>query len=107
MEEWKDIPGFENYQASNLGAIRNQNGHIMTPIVTEKGYLIVNLRDKDNSKLKIKRRVSRLVAFTFISNSENKAEIDHINRNPWDNRVENLRWATRTENLLNRKKYKT
>lgn len=49
-------------------------------------------------------RVHRLIAETFLPNPENKPEVDHINRNPSDNRVENLRWATRTENQRNTKK---
>lgn len=47
--------------------------------------------------------VHRLIAETFIPNTDNKPEIDHINRNPSDNRVENLRWATRQENTINRR----
>lgn len=43
----------------------------------------------------------RLVAETFIPNPENKREVDHINRNTSDNRVENLRWVTRSENNRN------
>lgn len=46
-------------------------------------------------------KVHRLIAETFIPNPENKQEIDHTNRNPQDNRVENLRWATRQENCRN------
>lgn len=48
--------------------------------------------------------VHRLVAETFIPNPENKPEIDHINRNPSDNRISpvcNLRWCTRSENNRN------
>lgn len=33
-----------------------------------------------------------------------RTEVDHINHDPSDNRIENLRWATRRENLLNRRK---
>jgi exodeoxyribonuclease VII small subunit len=45
--------------------------------------------------------VHRLVATAFIENPEEKAEIDHINTIRTDNRVENLRWVTRSENFLN------
>lgn len=46
--------------------------------------------------------VHRLVAQAFIENPDNKSEVDHINRVKEDNRVENLRWATRNEQLENR-----
>lgn len=46
-------------------------------------------------------QVHRLVAETFIDNSEGKPTVDHINRVCYDNRVENLRWATRHEQCMN------
>lgn len=45
--------------------------------------------------------IHRLVAETFIPNPENKLCVDHINGNRLDNRVENLRWVTRSENVHN------
>ena len=59
-----------------------------------KGYMRVHINGKDH-------RVHRLVAETFIHNPENKPEVDHIDRNPVNNRVDNLRWATRSENNRN------
>ncbi len=51
--------------------------------------------------------IHRLVAIHFIPNSENLSEVDHLNRNKVDNRVENLRWITRSDNCLNKDIIKT
>ena len=90
-----------------LGILVCTDGHIMKPARHTRpyccwtygyelgqGYKGVTILDK-------RYKVHRLVAETFIPNPENKPEIDHINRNPSDNRMENLRWATRTENNRN------
>lgn len=45
--------------------------------------------------------IHRLVAETFIPNPEEKPEVDHIDRCPTHNNVDNLRWATHSENLRN------
>lgn len=59
-----------------------------------KGYREIVFANK-------KYKVHRLVAETFIPNSDNKPFIDHINRCRSDNRVENLRWCTPSENMRN------
>ena len=56
-----------------------------------------------NDKINIKKliMVHRLVAVAYIDNPENKEMVDHINGDRSDNRLINLRWATRSENALN------
>jgi hypothetical protein len=102
MELWKEIEGFPGYMVSNLGRVKSLmygKEQILKPSFTEKKYLQVGLHKE---KKRYCYRVHRLVIETFLPNPENKTEVDHINRNKQDNRIENLRWATHSENVLNR-----
>lgn len=97
MEEiWKDIDGFDLYQASNLGNIRNKKtGLVLTPITDKDGYFRVHLNND-----KITRPVHRLVAKTFIPNPEHKPQVNHKDGDKTNNRVSNLEWCTSRENNI-------
>ena len=96
MEQWKTIQGYENYEVSSEGRIRNKKtGKILKPVKKSNGYLQITLC-KDSKHHKV-FSVHRLVAIYFIPNPENKPTVNHINENKEDNRVENLEWMTGAE----------
>jgi hypothetical protein len=97
MEEFKIIQEFENYSVSNLGCVKNDKTNIiLKPYYTTKGYRIVKLNNKN-------QRIHRLVALAFIPNPDNKLYVDHIDNNPQNNNMNNLRWCTQQENQQNKK----
>lgn len=107
-EIWKDIPNYDGlYQASNLGRIKsiermrfdNHNlleEKILKPAIQENGYCRIGLQKNNKRK---SYQVHRLVALTFIPNLENKRTVNHIDGNKLNNNVNNLEWATDSENL--------
>lgn len=106
-EIWKDIQGYENlYQISSLGRVKslgnggsnNSKEKIIKQYITPNGYLRVTLSKQGELK---KYLVHRLVGQAFIPNPDNKPEIDHIDTNPQNNIISNLRWVTRIENRNN------
>ena len=103
-EIWKNIPSFEGYyQISNLGRIKalarttfdkngkayNRKEHIVKPSLTRTYYKVHYFS------------VHRLVALAFIPTDDTSKHIDHIDTNPLNNKVDNLRWVTVSENCNN------
>lgn len=73
---------------------RKGNTHIISEDV-HGGYVRCSLNAKSVYK-------HTIIARQFIPNPNNLPEVDHINNNKLDNRIENLRWVTRSNNLKNR-----
>lgn len=95
---WKTVEEYPYYEVSDNGDVRaKKTKRKMKPQVDKDGYLYVKLYDKNNNKYK-HYRIHRLVLETFLGNPEDKPEVDHINKDRSDNRLENLRWVTRKEN---------
>ena len=104
---WKDIKGYEGmYQVSDQGDIKSlrkwsgtcyRKERILSKNrLTKDGYHRVSLAKDGKYK---DFSVHRLVAQAFIPNPENKLTVNHKNGDKLDNRVENLEWATREENM--------
>lgn len=109
IEIWKPVVGYEGlYEVSNLGRVKSLDrldgrgskikGRILKPIKDKKGYLSVGLSKNNINK---HYKIHRLVAEHFIPNLDNKPEIDHINTDRTDNRIENLRFVSAKENSNN------
>jgi hypothetical protein len=97
-----EIKDYEDYLIYEDGLVYSKKSNIfLKPKLDKKGYGRVNL-----FKNKISKHISihRLVALHYIPNPDNKPQVDHINRIKTDNRIENLRWATNSENQLNKNK---
>lgn len=111
MEIWKDLPGQEGrYQVSNTGSVRSvprtvrvvchgvdtvriAKGKLLRPGRNKSGHVTVAI-GRGNS-----RQVHQLVLETFVGPRPAGCEVLHLNHKPADNRLENLRYGTRSENL--------
>ena len=97
-EQWAPIEGHNGYQVSNYGRIKSFKlgiPKILKPAINRDNYLICRLSAKSVSK---SYTVHRLVAKAFISNPENKREVNHIDGCKFNSVVSNLEWVTPGEN---------
>ncbi len=99
IDERKDIPGYEWYQANIFGDIKSLNynrekrGKVLKPHINKiTWYSQVTICWK-------LRTVHRLIAITFLPNYFNKKTVNHKDNNRTNNILSNLEWATYSENI--------
>jgi len=106
MNEWVKISNSENYLINKIGVIkvlpRKSTGtftskeHYLKGETTKHGYVSFKIKQNDGSYKRCTQH--RLIALAFIKNPKNKKTVNHINGIRNDNRIENLEWATHSEN---------
>lgn len=117
IEIWKDVVGYEGlYQVSNCGRVRSvernvsvqrsgqkylvhYESKVLIPQERRHGYLSVCLYGRGGNKRNFKQiSVHRLVAEAFIPNPKNLSEVNHIDEDKQNNKLENLEWVSHQEN---------
>ena len=102
MEIWKDVVGYEgSYEVSNFGRVRsldrldsrghNLKGKALKLCEDGRGYEHVKLYREGRASTK---KVHQLVAESFIGPRPQKLVVDHIDNDPFNNRVENLQYIS-------------
>lgn len=101
---WKTLVyqgvAYNNIEISNFGQFRNSKTHYIYKTYTKQGEydrVGISLGSKNNQKTFY---VHKAIAETFIPNPDNKPQVNHIDGNKQNNAIENLEWATISENTL-------
>lgn len=102
IEVWKPISNFNKYEVSNFGNIRNSHTKKILVPCEKGGYLCVSLIGDNKERKSLK--MHRIIAQTFIDNTENKETVNHKDHNKLNNNVKNLEWATVTEQNNHKRK---
>jgi hypothetical protein len=101
---WEDLRDYEGkYQINRLGEIRSlSRGRIrtLTPYPNHKGYLLVKLYKSISDKRTF--ILHRLFAQQFIPNPNNYCQVNHIDGNPKNNKINNLEWVDNRMNMNHR-----
>lgn len=92
----KDFPDYAITDDGKVISYKYKTPRIMKTWYQKSGYENIKLRQGDKSVHKL---IHRLVAEAFLDNPNNLPEVNHKNKNPKDNRVENLEWCDRQYNL--------
>ena len=108
--EWKEIEDYDGYYISNKGRVvsnggygKNSRNNPFFLKLYEDEYMYYDLYNNDCKK---RKKLHILLAKHFIPNPYNLPVIDHKNQDKKDNRLENLRYVSISQNSQNRGKNK-
>lgn len=101
--EWRTVPSYSYYEASNTGLLRKRTTQrVLSCNYDEVGYIKIQLTD-DNGQRK-NTSLHRVIATTFIPNTQNKKTVNHIDHNTLNNSISNLEWASVSEQNKHKRK---
>lgn len=99
-EVWVPTVGYDYYEVSSFGRVRNKNTGRIMKSSDAGGYRTIGLMN--NGKSKSSERVHRLVAKAFLENPENKEHVNHKDKNKANNHLSNLEWCSPLENNIHK-----
>jgi hypothetical protein len=95
-ERWKPVVGFERFEVSNEGRVRSPSGRILNARTSTGNYHVVTFNINGRKET---RRIHRVVLEAFVGPAPEGTFGCHIDGNPANNRLSNLRWDTQANNL--------
>ena len=101
-EIWKKTNINDDISVSNMGNVRNDKTKTIYKQNHKNGYLYVTLKTTTETETKERgQRIHRLVAEAFIPNDDpkNKNQVNHIDGNKSNNKVDNLEWISQSDNI--------
>lgn len=112
IEEWMYTYDHDpRYMVSNFGRARGVDGELIKPWKNKEGRYHIDIHYTEGDYRKKKHvKLNRIIIYYFYPDQEKmpefffdkKYDVDHIDRNPGNNHISNLRFLTKGENLHNK-----